>query len=147
MSTDEDRGIFARKLNYLFQTVRKPDGSEYTEADVEVGTAQQGERVTHNYIYRLRKGLSQNPSFTKIKALASFFGVSPNFFFTDDDQTSEADTPSSRALHHLDLHSLALRAEKIDDEEIRGVMLDMLTAIEQVRQQAEEETQKGETDS
>jgi transcriptional regulator with XRE-family HTH domain len=133
----KDKGLFAQKLEHLFQTKRKPDGSEYSEVEIEVATAQ---AVTHSYIYRLRRGLSQNPSYEKIKALATFFKVAPGYFFEEDsDDLPEAVTATS-PLFTLDLQSVALRAEKIEDEAVKEVMLQVLSALKEVRDKTEATT-------
>lgn len=130
----KDKGLFAQKLEHLFQTRLKPDGSEYSEVEIEVATAQ---AVTHSYIYRLRKGLSQNPSYEKIKALASFFKVSPGYFFDEKAEESNTVTTTTSPLFTLDLQSVALRAEKIEDEAVKEIMLQVLSAIKEVREQTE----------
>ena len=128
----KDKGLFAQKLEHLFQTRRKPDGSEYSEVEIEVATAQS---VTHSYIYRLRKGLSQNPSYEKIKALANFFNVPPGYFFDEDTDDLPDTVSTTLPLFKLDLQSVALRAEKIEDEAVKEVMLQVLSAIKEVRDQ------------
>jgi transcriptional regulator with XRE-family HTH domain len=126
-----DKGIFAYKLEHLFQTVLKPDGSKYTENDVEIMTTEMGERVTATYVYRLRHGHSKNPSYDKIKILSRFFGVSPSYFF-EEDETLTAQVVS-RPLQ-LDLSEIRARVTDVEDEVTKDVLLSILTAIQKTRQ-------------
>lgn len=123
------KGLFSRKLNLLFAEKRKENGEPYTDAEVEVGTAMLGERVTVSYLSRLRKGSSQNPTFGKIKVLSKFFGVEPNYFFNEDAEKSI----DSYATEQKELDLLALRASNIENEEMRSMMLKMLEVIGQTR--------------
>jgi len=136
----EDRGIFADKLEKLFQNVRKPDGSEYSEVEVEAGIAAQGEKVTHSYIYRLRRGLSKNPSYEKIKALAAFFNVSPAYFFEEEE--GEGESLGQPIPLSVDLESIAMSADEIEDEAAKSAVLQMLMLIKETREQVESTQQK-----
>lgn len=69
---------FADRLNLAFRTVTKPDGSEYTQRELEVATG-----ITPSYIGRLRSGKADNPSLKVIQALAKFFNVQASFFVDD----------------------------------------------------------------
>jgi transcriptional regulator with XRE-family HTH domain len=71
----------SEKIDYLFRTVRRDDGREYTYDDVEQGT--QG-TVSRSYVWKLRHGRNNNPSLEVIESLAVFFRVPPSYFFGDD---------------------------------------------------------------
>ena len=131
------KGLFAKKLSWLMENVRKPNGKKYTPVEVEVATSELGEKVTHTYIRRLMSGYNDNPTFEKIAVLAKFFNVKPGYFFGDDDE--EPERVSVPTFGTLDFQAIAARAEQIDDEEVREVMLQMLGAIKQVREGYEEE--------
>lgn len=77
----------AAKIEYLFNTVRRPDGREYTYDEIERGTHG---RVSRSYVWKLRNGRSQNPSLDVIEALAEFFHVPPEFFFSLDNDAEDA---------------------------------------------------------
>jgi len=68
----------SEKIDYLFRTVRREDGREYTYDDVEKGT---GGRVSRSYVWKLRHGRNRNPSLDVIECLANFFQVPPMYFF------------------------------------------------------------------
>ncbi|MBO0883459.1 MAG: helix-turn-helix transcriptional regulator, partial [Mycobacterium sp.] len=75
----------AQRLEHLFHTVRKPDGREYSNDEVAAGIHQdQGETISASYIWYLRTGQRDNPTFKHINALARFFGVPAAYFFDDD---------------------------------------------------------------
>ena len=139
----KNKGIFAQKLESLFQTVTKPDGSQYTEVEVEVATANMGYKLTNSYIRKLRDGVSQNPSYEKIIALAKFFKVSPAYFFEETEETPQF---PSLSLEDLDFQAMALRAEEIEDDAAKETMLRMLMAIKGSREQAQADKEEQQED-
>ncbi len=80
----ENESIFAEKLEKLFDEVRKPNGSKYTQTEVVEGT---DGVLTRVYLWKLRKGHATNPGFHIIKALADFFHVDTNYFTQDEAST------------------------------------------------------------
>ena len=132
-----DKGIFAKKLERLFQTVRKPDGTAYTEIEVQAGAAKIGERITHTYVRRLRDGTSQNPSYEKIKALSRFFGVSPNYFFAEEEEEAALAASAGSADMELRMESIAMRADQVEDEALKEAMLQMLSIIKETREEVQ----------
>lgn len=98
-------GIFADKLNRLFEQVRKEDGKRYTNQEIEALT---GGEVSTSYISRLRTGKEDNPSLLKIQALARAFAVDAAWFFHD----------SADAL----LDGIALRAGQLDERGKQAVL-------------------------
>lgn len=113
----DDDNIFARRLDQLFSSITLPDGREYTYEEVQNGTQR---AVTAAYIWRLRTGKARNPGYRVIKALSHFFGVSPGYFFTSDDQPEEM--PNEAVNQNLadlfedaTLRQIALSASKMDE--------------------------------
>jgi transcriptional regulator with XRE-family HTH domain len=82
----EQEGNLAEKLEKLFEEVRKPDGSKYTQTEVVEGT---NGVLTRVYLWKLRKGHATNPGFHIIKALADFFGVDTNYFSQDEENPED----------------------------------------------------------
>jgi transcriptional regulator with XRE-family HTH domain len=80
------RDGIAEKIDYLFRTVRRPDGREFTYDEVEQGT---DGRVSRSYVWKLRHGRNRNPSLDVIEALSEFFHVPPQYFFGADLQENE----------------------------------------------------------
>lgn len=68
----------AQLVEHLFEVRRHPTGRKYSLREVAAAT---GGDVGYQAIYRLRAGLSDNPTWTTILALCVFFEVSPTYFF------------------------------------------------------------------
>jgi transcriptional regulator with XRE-family HTH domain len=80
----KEPGLLAQRLQHLYDTPR-PGGRKYSDREVaEAVNAIAGEHVTgRTYVYQLRKGTSDNPTYKLLIALAKFFGVSPTYFFDE----------------------------------------------------------------
>jgi len=78
----------AEKLTRLFQTVRSPDGDEYTYGEVVAGINARGIATTSGtYLCDLRIGKKDNPRIKQLEAIADFFGV-PVTYFLDGDESA-----------------------------------------------------------
>jgi transcriptional regulator with XRE-family HTH domain len=77
----------SEKIDYLFRTVRREDGREYTYDDVEQGTKG---TVSRSYVWKLRHGRNNNPSLEVLESLSVFFDVPPSYFFGDATAGKEA---------------------------------------------------------
>jgi transcriptional regulator with XRE-family HTH domain len=77
-----------QKLDLLFRTVTKPDGSEYNHREVAEGI---GNKASSAYLWRIRndKPGAQKPGFEIIEALAEFFDVSTGCFSSNQPVTQE----------------------------------------------------------
>ena len=75
----------ADKINHLFGTIRRPDGSPHSNEEVAaaMGQATDGPRISGSYLWLLRRGERDNPTKRHLEALAEFFDVSPAYFFDD----------------------------------------------------------------
>jgi len=114
---------FSAKLNRLFEESRKPDGSQYSQAEVVEKTKG---ALTRVYLWKLRKGSASNPGFHVIQALADFFGVDPSYFFESDELNTEQIQWSLTNDALVD--QIALRSSELDDEGKQAV-LDMIESI------------------
>lgn len=112
----------ADKLEKLFDEVRKPDGSKYTQTEVIEGT---NGLLTRVYLWKLRTGRATNPGFQIIKAIADFFGVDTNYFSESDESASDkVDTkPAGKYFEEIQA-----RAVKMDDKAQKAI-LDMMDYI------------------
>lgn len=118
----------AAKIEYLFNTVRRPDGREYTYDEIERGT--QG-RVSRSYVWKLRNGRSQNPSLDVIEALAEFFHVPPEFFFSLDNDAEDAQRDAALVaalLHDPAARRLAEAARGMTPTAVR-IVLGLIAAL------------------
>jgi transcriptional regulator with XRE-family HTH domain len=114
--------LFAQRLDYLFQTVKKPDGREYSYQDVADGLDPEIAGHNASYIWKLRTGKIANPGMKTIQALATFFNVDPSYFFTEDEGAAQnAALPNG-------LRNIALRASDLNEAE-QAVVLDMIESI------------------
>lgn len=121
---------FARRLDFLFKTVTKPDGSEHSYEDVQQGT---NKAVTAAYVWRLRTGKATNPGYWIIKALSDFFGVDPNYFFQDEEKAKtiieeRVNTNLAERFQDSSVRNVALRASELD-EAGRQAILGMIEYI------------------
>jgi transcriptional regulator with XRE-family HTH domain len=129
-SSTELGSDFARRLDFLFKTVTKPDGSEYSYEDVQQGT---NKAVTAAYVWRLRTGKATNPGYWIIKALSDFFGVDPNYFFQDEEKAKtiieeRVNTNLAERFQDSSVRNVALRASELD-EAGRQAILGMIEYI------------------
>lgn len=80
-SENDDRAKqLADKVNFLFQTCRKDNGDRYTYSDVEELS---NAKIHQSWIWKLANGKAIRPSADSLKALTDFFGISPDFWFSD----------------------------------------------------------------
>jgi transcriptional regulator with XRE-family HTH domain len=139
---DVDDDIFARKLERLFDKIRKSDGTQYSNQEVADSL---GGGTTPGHIWKLRKGVVKNPKYNMIKALVDFFEVSPGYFFCDDEEEVDpevlhlakklGDDPGAK--------KIALRATgSLKRETERKIILSMIEAIEKINQEEEIRLQK-----
>lgn len=131
MAADEDsrgpEGLFARRLDHLIRTVHPEDRKPYTPKEIAAAiNAAAGEQVASGtYIWQLRKGEKDNPTYKLVVALSRFFGVSPAYFF-DEAETARDAVPAEVAL-------------ALKDGRVRGITLGVqglsahsLDAVEQL---------------
>jgi transcriptional regulator with XRE-family HTH domain len=124
---EQDRprqGFFAARLDHLFRTVHPGDRGPYTPADVAAAiNAEAGERViSATYLWQLRTGRRDNPTYRHLVALARFFGVSPMFFFDDAELARGAVSPEvAAAVKDDDVREIALRAAGLSERSLRAI--------------------------
>ncbi|MFC1975559.1 hypothetical protein ACFLXQ_04065 [Chloroflexota bacterium] len=132
----DSSNLFARKLDRLFNRIRKPDGKTFSYGDVAKGIQKEGESaVTPGYLWKLRTGMIKNPGYRVIRSIAKFFDVPPSYFFEDE-------TGEENKLEEINLarqlkdspqaQKIALRASGLEDAEQEAV-LTMIGAIQQAK--------------
>ena len=84
---------WASTFGRLLSRHRRADGSEWTGADIERAT---GGRVSRFYISRLKRGIIEDPSFTKIHLISHTIGARLEEWVEE---------PSSAPHHHDRPHS------------------------------------------
>jgi len=80
------RVTLADRLNHLFEVVR-PAGRSRPFSNPEVARAVSGNgevQISPQYLWALRNGSRDNPTVKQLEALATFFGVPPAYFLSDE---------------------------------------------------------------
>jgi|SRR5882757_9126605 len=131
MAQDKGESVLAERLDGLFRSSR-PRGRTWTNDDVaaELKQSHPRLRVSGAYLSALRTGKRERPSPELLDALATFFGVSPAYFYDRDhaDQTTRQ-LAMLDELHQAGVRSIALRAVGLPPES-----LDAVTAVlDQIR--------------
>jgi transcriptional regulator with XRE-family HTH domain len=137
----------ADKLNHLFANATARGGQEYSNEQVAAAIVATGVTISQSYIWQLRKGKKDNPTFKHLQALAAFFGVPVSYFFDDevtdrvDQQLDELKAEQAR-LHEImgssDAQLMALRAGELSPAGRRQVM-DLLDVVHRL-ERAEKDT-------
>lgn len=127
----QDAGVIAKKLQFLFETVRKPDGRKYTYREVLDGIAAQGgPQLSIGYLSQLVNGVRRNPMLDALTAIAGFFKV-PLSFFDVTTGATEADARMKLAarLQSAGVESIAQRAAGLNQGNLKALE----TLIDQMR--------------
>jgi transcriptional regulator with XRE-family HTH domain len=133
----------ADKLNHLFANATTRHGQEFSNEHVAAAIVATGVTISQSYIWQLRKGKKDNPTFKHLQALAAFFGVPVSYFFDDEvtdrvDQQLEELRAEQARLNEImgssDAQLMALRAGELSPQGRRQVMdlLDVVHRLEQV---------------
>mgnify|MGYP005848785133 FL=1 len=117
---------FAKKLNTLFETKTKLDGSKYTQEEVIQGTKGV---LTRAYLWKLRTGRAKNPGFNIVQALADFFDVDINYFRVSEEEEKAL---LEKAQRNRLVSKVALRASMYSEETVLAI-INMMEYIEKHR--------------
>jgi transcriptional regulator with XRE-family HTH domain len=116
--------LLARRLDHLFRTIHPAARKGFTPAEVAVAINEAaGERVTSGtYLWQLRTGRRDNPTYKVMAGLADFFGVSPTYFFDDSSVERGALPPEVvAALQDDSVRDIALRAAGLSEDSLRVI--------------------------
>jgi transcriptional regulator with XRE-family HTH domain len=116
--------LLARRLDHLFRTAHPADRKRYTPAEVATALNEAaGERVTSGtYLWQLRTGRRDNPTYKVILGLADFFRVSPTYFFEDRVVERGAMPPEvAAALQDDAVRDIALRAAGLSERSLQVI--------------------------
>ena len=141
MPEDPDRpaGLLQSRLARLFDTVHHEDSGPYTPAEVAAAINKAaGEKVISEvYVWQLKTGRRDNPTYKHVIALARFFGVSPTYFFPES-ETERGTVPADVAVALQDdtVRDIALRAAGLSDRSLKAIsdMVDSARALEEPAQ-------------
>ena len=96
--TPNPEGFLASRLDLLFRTVVREDRKPSTTAQVAKAISAAGENtISGAYLWQLKTGRRDNPTYRQLIALSRFFGVSPAFFF-DEAETQRGAVPADPTL-------------------------------------------------
>ena len=118
-----DPGVIATKLQFLFETVRRPDGKRYTYQQVLDGIAANGgPSLSIGYMSQLVNGVRKNPKLSAVIALAKFF-KKPLSFFDIATGPAEADQRVllNARLHSAGVESIAQRATGLNEGNLKAL--------------------------
>jgi transcriptional regulator with XRE-family HTH domain len=131
----EDMQLLAARLDRLFREVHPADRGPWTpaEAAAAINDAAGEKVISGTYIWQLRTGRRANPTYRHLIGLARLFGVSPAWFFPDD-ETRRSELPADVTLAMRDNHvrEMALRAAGLSEPTLRAIrdMVEAARAIE-----------------
>jgi transcriptional regulator with XRE-family HTH domain len=121
--TPNPDGFLAARLDLLFRTVLRVDGKPYTTAQVAAAISAAGENtISGAYLWQLKTGRRDNPTYRQLIALSRFFDVSPTFFF-EEAETQRGAVPADAALALKDeaIREIALRAVGLSERSLRTI--------------------------
>jgi transcriptional regulator with XRE-family HTH domain len=112
---DAGRGVIAQRLDALWEI--RPASLRDVAAAISQAT---GRHVSAAYLGQLRQGTRAEPSYSIIEAIAKYFGVTPDYFRTNED-TARQTEDELRLLHALrdsGVRSIALCANGLSPESL-----------------------------
>lgn len=123
MGKNEEGEEIAAKIQYLFDTYRKPNGDKYNYLEVDRLT---DGKVDNSWLSKLGKGKVTRPGLTVLKAITNFFGVEPDFWFKDlDDWVAEQNEKRNQNTRQ----EIATRAGDLP-EEAQQIIFDLVDSFE-----------------
>lgn len=121
--TPNPDGFLATRLDLLFRTALREDGKPYTTAQVAAAISAAGENtISGAYLWQLKTGRRDNPTYRQLIALSRFFNVSPTFFF-EEAETQRGAVPADAALALKDeaIREIALRSVGLSERSLRTI--------------------------
>jgi transcriptional regulator with XRE-family HTH domain len=115
---DAGRGVIAGRLDALWDI--RPASLRDVAAAI---SAETGRHVSAAYLGQLRQGTRAEPSYSIIEAIAKYFGVTPDYFRTDD-HTARQTQDELRLLQVLrdsDIRSIALNATGLSPKSLAAI--------------------------
>jgi hypothetical protein len=116
--------LLASRLDHLFQTIHPGRAKPYTPADVAAAINDAaGEQVTSGtYVWQLKTGRRDNPTYKLLIGLSRFFGVSPTYFF-DEAETERDALPAEVMLALKDdaVRDIALGSAGLSQQSLKAI--------------------------
>jgi transcriptional regulator with XRE-family HTH domain len=129
-------GLLESRLARLFATVHPEDRGPYTPAEVAaaINEAAGDKVISEVYVWQLKTGRRDNPTYKHVIALARFFGVSPTYFFPESDvERGSVPAEVAVALQDDKVRDIALRAAGLSGRSLKAIsdMVDSARAMEE----------------
>lgn len=127
-------GTLAERLQHLIATVHPRGRGPYSSAEIVEGVNALGAaRISGTYLSEMRNGKKEDPSHSKLQAIAQFFGVPVAYFY--DEKVAQATDDQLALLEKLrdvGVRKVALRADGLSADSLDAVsrMLDQMRALE-----------------
>lgn len=119
---NSDQETLAARLDYLFDIVRRPDGSVYSNQAAAEAITEAGTPISRIYLWQLRNGVKDNPTKRHLQALADFFEVPVAYFFDDEQgEAVRAEVELLKALKDGEVRALAVRAHGLSPESLKAI--------------------------
>ncbi len=116
--------MVAARLTHLFSTIHPADRGPYSNPEVAKAINEKaGDQVlSATYLWQLRTGKRSDPTHSRIKAIADFFGVDVAYFYEDDAARRTNEQLSlAAALSDPLIRQLALSANGLSNETLRAI--------------------------
>jgi transcriptional regulator with XRE-family HTH domain len=118
------QGLIAQRLNHLFETVHPPGHGPYSLREVvEAINEDAGTKLmSAAYLSQLRTGQRNEPSHSRLAAIAKFFGVDIRYF--SDEETARATDDQLEflaAMRDNGVRAVAIRAAGLSDTALEAV--------------------------
>lgn len=121
----QDKGLIAKRLDRLFETVLSPSGNPYSQRDVVDGINSRAGRqlLSTSYLSQLRLGDRQRPGPEVLAALAEWFGVRPAYFLDDEEEArrTEEELEVLQLMRDARLRTLVFSAAGMSADALRLV--------------------------
>ncbi|MFF4186662.1 XRE family transcriptional regulator [Streptomyces sp. NPDC001691] len=120
----------AERIEALFQAVRRPDRSPYSNEEVARACRESsGETFSATYLWQLRTGRRDNPTKRHLEALATFFQVPVAYFFDDAEGARVGEEVALlSAMRDAGVRDVALRAVHLSPDGL-GTVRDLIDSI------------------
>lgn len=127
-------GFLAQKVEHLFQMFHPDKDVPYTPDEVaDMINEAAGEKVISGvYIWQLKTGRRDNPTYRHLIALGQFFGVPTSYFFPES-QPEELPREVTAALSNDRLRDLVLAQAGLSDRSLQTIrdMVDSARAFDE----------------
>ncbi|WP_405018122.1 helix-turn-helix domain-containing protein [Kitasatospora sp. NBC_00070] len=126
MSEDEttEGGVIALRLTHLFDTIHPAGRAPYSNPEVAkaINDAAGEQILSSTYLWQLKTGKRTDPTHSRLKAIADFFGVEVAYFYEDDAaRRTDEQLSLAAALSNPLIRQMALSADGLSDGTLRAI--------------------------